>query len=51
MAAAKGISEGDHRMVEITNRVSAALNDLAKKDRVRRSGNGDGRTILWEVAR
>lgn len=51
LVASKGIPADDRRMPEITNRVSSSLNDLTKKGRVRRLGNGDGRTVLWEVAR
>ena len=52
LATSKGIPEGDIRLNEITSRVSAILNDLTRRGRVRRAGgNGEGRTNLWEIAR
>ncbi|NGO56091.1 hypothetical protein [Allomesorhizobium camelthorni] len=49
-ASRLGLEDNDHRLGQIANRLSAALDSLAKGKRVRHAGMVDGRRVLWEIA-
>jgi hypothetical protein len=49
LAERKGIPAGD--LTCFKSNVSAAMTYLAKRDRVRRIYNGDGRNVAWDIAR
>jgi hypothetical protein len=45
-----GLADDDPRPGQIANRLSAALDSLAKAERVRHAGMVDGRRVLWEIS-
>ena len=51
MLSARGASIDDEVLVTLTNRVSALLAQKADSGQVLRAGNGDGRQVLWAIAR
>ncbi len=50
VAERHGVSSNDPSMPLFVTHVSAALNSLMKRNRVRQAGTVDGRKHLWEIA-
>jgi hypothetical protein len=52
LTRAKGLPDDDERVPHVANRVSAALDQLRKRSRVREAGIlEDGHRKLWEISR
>ncbi len=51
MLAAKGIDDDDPMQGQISTQVTALLWQKIGSGQVRRTANGDGRQVLWEIAR
>lgn len=51
MLSALGAPANDEVLATLTNRVSALLAQKAEGGQVLRAGNGNGRQVLWKIAR
>lgn len=51
MLAERGILADEKILLQVTNSVSALLAQKAERGLVARAGNGQGRQVLWRVAR
>lgn len=49
--AGKGVGADDDTQAELAGKVTSAFVAKAASGQVRRVGNGDGKQVLWEVAR
>ncbi len=51
MLSRKGVPKDDPRATSIAFKMAAILSRKAASGQVRRIGNGDGRHVVWEIAR